>query len=196
MSWAFRALSRIEASESDVGATCSSLLRDHDRPLRRLQHVLARISEDAAYDLVTRLLPKATTPPILATWPCTYPIATPTTLAMAPTCPITTFSKDQFEVVTNRRLLLPLYSKNWIDCLTCLTCGETSAKRYGKTNFPRVDAFGDHASRYHHGSRLRIRRHDGTVREFVAELELELIQSQMAQKPMLRGEVGARAWRV
>jgi hypothetical protein len=28
------------------------------------------------------------------------------------------------------------------------------------------------------------------------ELELELIQSQMAQKPMLRGEVGAHAWRV
>ena len=28
------------------------------------------------------------------------------------------------------------------------------------------------------------------------ELELELIQSQMAQKPMLRGEVSARAWRV
>ena len=28
------------------------------------------------------------------------------------------------------------------------------------------------------------------------ELELELIQSQMAHKPMLRGEVGARAWRV
>ena len=28
------------------------------------------------------------------------------------------------------------------------------------------------------------------------ELELELVQSQMAQKPMLRGEVGARAWRV
>ena len=28
------------------------------------------------------------------------------------------------------------------------------------------------------------------------ELELELIQSQMAQKPMLRGEVGARALRV
>ena len=27
------------------------------------------------------------------------------------------------------------------------------------------------------------------------ELELELIQFQMAQKPMLRGEVGARAWR-
>ena len=27
------------------------------------------------------------------------------------------------------------------------------------------------------------------------ELELELIQSQMAQKPMLRGEVGARALR-
>ena len=32
--------------------------------------------------------------------------------------------------------------------------------------------------------------------EEVVELELELIQSQMAQKPMLRGEVGARAWRV
>ena len=30
----------------------------------------------------------------------------------------------------------------------------------------------------------------------VRELELELIQSQMSQKPMLRGEVGARAWRV
>ena len=29
-----------------------------------------------------------------------------------------------------------------------------------------------------------------------AELELEIIQSQMAQKPMLRGKVGARAWRV
>ena len=28
------------------------------------------------------------------------------------------------------------------------------------------------------------------------ELELKLIQSKMAQKPMLRGEVGARAWRV
>ena len=30
----------------------------------------------------------------------------------------------------------------------------------------------------------------------VLELELELIQSHMAQKPMLRGEVGARALRV
>ena len=29
-----------------------------------------------------------------------------------------------------------------------------------------------------------------------AELELELIQPQMAQKPVLRGEVGARALRV
>ena len=29
-----------------------------------------------------------------------------------------------------------------------------------------------------------------------SELELELIQPQMAQKPMLRGEVGARALRV
>ena len=28
------------------------------------------------------------------------------------------------------------------------------------------------------------------------KLELELIQSKMAQNPMLRGEVGARAWRV
>ena len=32
--------------------------------------------------------------------------------------------------------------------------------------------------------------------EFSEELELELILSQMAQKPMLRGEVGARALRV
>ena len=31
---------------------------------------------------------------------------------------------------------------------------------------------------------------------FEAELELELIQPHMAQKPMLRGEVGARALRV
>ena len=30
----------------------------------------------------------------------------------------------------------------------------------------------------------------------LCELELELIQSQMAQKPMLRGEVGVRALRV
>ena len=35
-----------------------------------------------------------------------------------------------------------------------------------------------------------------TVSPIELELELELIQSQMAQKPMLRGEVGARAWRV
>ena len=33
-------------------------------------------------------------------------------------------------------------------------------------------------------------------RVLVFELELELIQFQMAQKPMLRGEVGARALRV
>ena len=30
----------------------------------------------------------------------------------------------------------------------------------------------------------------------VSELELELIRSQMTQKPQLRGEVGACAWRV
>ena len=34
------------------------------------------------------------------------------------------------------------------------------------------------------------------VRRDTNELELELIQSHMAQKPMLRGEVGARALRV
>ena len=32
-----------------------------------------------------------------------------------------------------------------------------------------------------------------SARSRLCELELELIQSQMAQKPMLRGEVGARA---
>ena len=32
--------------------------------------------------------------------------------------------------------------------------------------------------------------------DFELELELKLIQSQIAQKPMLRGEVGARAWRL
>ena len=32
--------------------------------------------------------------------------------------------------------------------------------------------------------------------DHLAELELELIQSHMAQKPMLQGEVGARALRV
>ena len=36
----------------------------------------------------------------------------------------------------------------------------------------------------------------GTSKLFHFELELELIQSQMAQKPMLRSEVGARALRV
>ena len=30
------------------------------------------------------------------------------------------------------------------------------------------------------------------LRDFVVELELELIQTQMAQKPMLRAEVGMR----
>ena len=36
----------------------------------------------------------------------------------------------------------------------------------------------------------------GKCAGFNDELELELILSQMAQKPMLRGEVGARALRV
>ena len=71
---AFRALSRIEASESAVGATRSSLLRDQDRPLRHLQHVRPSISEDAAHELFTEAITEATTPPILATRPCTYPI--------------------------------------------------------------------------------------------------------------------------
>ena len=35
-----------------------------------------------------------------------------------------------------------------------------------------------------------------TIHQDQSELELELIQSHMAQKPMLRGEVGARALRV
>ena len=39
------------------------------------------------------------------------------------------------------------------------------------------------------GLRLARRKQEG-------ELELELILSQMAQKPMLRGEVGARVLRV
>ena len=42
------------------------------------------------------------------------------------------------------------------------------------------------------GSELWTRLHEYTD----CELELELIQSHMAQKPMLRGEVGARALRV
>ena len=37
---------------------------------------------------------------------------------------------------------------------------------------------------------------DGSLEPRRRELELELIQSHMAQKPMLRGEVGARALRV
>ena len=57
---AFRALSRIEASESAVGATRSSLLRD--RPLRHLQHVVANISEDAAHDLVTEAITESDDP--------------------------------------------------------------------------------------------------------------------------------------
>ena len=32
--------------------------------------------------------------------------------------------------------------------------------------------------------------------EYIRARELEIIQSQMAQKPMLLGEVGALAWRV
>ena len=45
------------------------------------------------------------------------------------------------------------------------------------------------------GPRLRTRR-SKLVDSPVVKLELELIQSQMAHKPMLRGEVGARAWHV
>ena len=47
--------------------------------------------------LLLRLLPKATTPPILATWPCNLShCGDPTTLAMVPTCPTPTFSNDHF----------------------------------------------------------------------------------------------------
>ena len=38
--------------------------------------------------------------------------------------------------------------------------------------------------------------HNAKSSQDLLELELELILSQMAQKPMLRGEVGARALRV
>ena len=41
-----------------------------------------------------------------------------------------------------------------------------------KNNFPRVDAFNENALRCHHGSRLRIRWHDGIVRELVAAAKL------------------------
>ena len=71
---AFRAFSRIEASESAVGTTSSSLLRDQDRPLRHFHHVLASISEDAAHDLVTEAITESDEPAHPATWPCTYPI--------------------------------------------------------------------------------------------------------------------------
>ena len=45
---------------------------------------------------------------------------------------------------------------------------------------------------------LTVNTYDNSERTFIVlgDLELELIQPQMAQKPMLRGEVGARAWRV
>ena len=42
----------------------------------------------------------------------------------------------------------------------------------------------------------RPRRHRAHRRHSLTQQKLELIQSQMAQKPMLRGEVGARAWRL
>ena len=166
---AFRALSRIEAGESVVGVTRSSLLRDQDRPLRHLQHVLASISEDSAHVLVTEAIAESDDPahPRHMAVHLSH-CGDPTTLSMVPTCPATTFSNDQFEAVTNRRLLLPIYTNSGRDCLTCLTCGESSAKRYGQSNFPRVDVFGDHALRCHHGSRLRIKWHDGIVCEFAA----------------------------
>ena len=49
--------------------------------------------------------------------------------------------------------------------------------------------------REHSGRKPRVdnlNRHLGACE---VELELELIHTQMTQKPMLRGEVGARAWR-
>ena len=104
---AFRALSRIEASESAVGATRASLRCDNDRPLRHLQHVASSISEDAAHAFVTEDITESDDPVhprhmVVHLSHC----GDPTTLAMAPTSPITTFSNDQCEVVTNRRLLL------------------------------------------------------------------------------------------
>ena len=48
------------------------------------------------------------------------------------------------------------------------------------------------ATRSSEGRRAHVR----PALEAESELELELILSQMAQKPMLRGEVGARALRV
>ena len=41
-------------------------------------------------------------------------------------------------------------------------------------------------------TRLEARRHLVTTTKLSIELELELIQTQMAQKPMLRAEVGMR----
>jgi hypothetical protein len=170
---AFRALSRIESSEVVEGFTRSALLRDQDQPLRHLQHVLASISEEAAHELVIDEIDVIDDP--------THPrhmavhrshCGDPTTLALVPTDQATTFSNEQFEAVINRRLLLPIYTNTGRGCLTCLTCGETSDKRYGSSNSPRVDVFGDHALRCHHGSRLRIRWHDGVVREFVAAAKL------------------------
>ena len=64
-------------------------------------------------------------------------------------------------------------------------------------NFARIIRFsavlGD---AFHHMDRTNVPVHYSFKKGFYVELELELILSQMAQKPMLRGEVGARALRV
>jgi len=57
-----------------------------------------------------------------------------------------------------------------------------------------------HAAHAHHALRVGLCVFQKTFEDLAVdrflELELELILSQMAQKPMLRGEVGARALRV
>jgi hypothetical protein len=125
---AFRALSRIEASEAVLSVTCSCFHRDQDKPLRHLQHVHASISEEAAYVPVSETIGDIDGPahPRHMAVHLSH-CGDPTTLALVLTCPTTTFSNEQSEMAINRRLLLPIYTKPGRSCLTCLSCGETSA---------------------------------------------------------------------
>ena len=147
-----------------AGLARACLERDHDKPLRHLQHSLATIVDDANHLRTTKAIAASDNP--------RHPrhMAThhshcgdPTTLSLVPNNPETTFSNADFVTALRRRLLVQLLQQPVErpgDNLSCPTCGANSSQQYGKTSASQVDLFGDHALRCPRGSKLRTRWYD------------------------------------
>ena len=156
-----------------AGLARACLERDHDKPLRHLQHSLATIVDDANHLRATKAIAASDNP--------RHPrhMAThhshcgdPTTLSLVPNNPETTFSNADFVTALRRRLLVQLLQQPVErpgDNLSCPTCGANSSQQYGKTSASQVDLFGDHALRCPRGSKLRTRWH-GSIKNVNAML--------------------------